>query len=71
MVDEHKAQEIYKHIKVQLKGQEGKIVAIDTDSGDFFVGKTTIDAYHKGRKKYPGKEFFFTRVGAKATYFVG
>ena len=71
MVDEIKADHIYEQIKSKLLGQEGKIVAIDTDTGDFFIGNSVIDAYEKGHRKYPIKEFFFKRIGHKAVYRVG
>ncbi len=45
----------------------GKIVAIDVQSGDAFVGKTELDAFYKARKKHPRHYFFFLRVGYKAT----
>ena len=63
--------EIYDKVKDRLKGQEGQIVAIEVDSGDFFVGKNTIEAYDLAHRKHPHKQFFFKRVGAKAAYFVG
>lgn len=71
MVNITHADEIYGQIKSKLQGQEGKIVAIDTDTGDYFVGDTVIDAYNKGHTKYPAKEFFFQRIGHKAVYRVG
>ncbi|MDO8656730.1 MAG: hypothetical protein Q7K45_05830 [Nanoarchaeota archaeon] len=71
MADEIKADYIYGQIKSKLQGQEGKIVAIDTDTGDYFVGDNVIDAYQKGHTKYPTKEFFFQRIGHKAVYRVG
>lgn len=71
MVDAKHAEQVYEKIKNNLKGQEGKIVAIDIDTGDYFVGNTIIDAYNKGHKRYPAKEFFFKRVGHKAVYRVG
>lgn len=66
-----KVEEIYTHIKDRLTGQEGKFVAIDWVSGDYFVGEDAEEAYEKGKKRYPHHKFFFKRVGAKAAYFVG
>ena len=71
MVNIKHAEEVYQKIKDQLKGQEGKILALDVESGDYFIGKDTIEAYNEGRKKYPHKEFFFKRIGAKAAFMVG
>jgi len=71
MVDEIKADHIYGQIKSKLQGQEGKIIAIETDTGDYFVGETVVTAYRKGHQKYPAKEFFFKRIGHKGVYRVG
>ena len=64
------AKKMYEQLKNKLKGKEGKIVAIDPESGEYFVGNDILEASDKGRKKYPGKEFFFQRIGAKATYHI-
>lgn len=66
-----RAEELYQHIKDKLKGQEGKIVALELESKEYFLGDTTIEAYHKGRIKHPHQKFFFMRVGSKAAYHVG
>ncbi len=71
MKEKDRAEEIYTKIKDQLKGQEGKMVAIDLQSGDYFLGNNTMEAYEQGRKKHPDHKFFLKRVGAKAAYFVG
>ena len=49
----------------------GKIVAIDTDSGNYFVGNSELDAYKEAIKKYPNKKFVFKRFGFDSTHFVG
>ena len=65
------AKEVYQRIKSKLKGQEGKIVAIDMETGDYFLGTNTLEAYEKGRQKYPQAEFFFMRVGPRTAFMVG
>ena len=50
MINKNKVEEIYQRIKDKLKSQEGKIVAIDIDSGDYFIGDDTLEAYDKGIK---------------------
>jgi ABC-type sugar transport system substrate-binding protein len=62
---------IYQRIKDRLKGKEGKIVAIDVESGDFFLGDNVVEASRAGRAKYPHKEFYFKRVGAKTAFVIG
>ncbi len=71
MITKRDAEEIYLQIKNKLKGYDGKIIAIDVESGDYFVGNDTLDAYEKARKKHPSHEFFFKRIGSKTAYVVG
>ena len=49
----------------------GEMLAIEVESGDYFLGRTATEAYKKAKEKYPGKEFAFLRVGARAAFFVG
>ena len=44
----------------------GNFVAIEVDSGDYFIGETEIDANKKARTKYPGKVFYLGRIGYRA-----
>ncbi len=53
------------------KDYKGEIVAIEIDSGDFFLGRNEIEAYEKAVKEYPDKTFVYKRIGYKATHFVG
>lgn len=47
-----------------LKGEKGKIAAIDPETGEYFLGKTLLEAVAKGREKHPGKVFYTVRVGS-------
>ena len=62
---------VYQQIKGKLQKHLGEFVAIDVETGDYFLGKDMVQAYEQGKKKYPHKEFFFKRIGAKATFVVG
>lgn len=62
---------IYNRIKSRLKGQEGRIVAIDVKSGDFFLGNNVVEASKAGQEKYPKREFYFKRVGSKTAFVIG
>ncbi len=53
------------------KYHKGEIVAIEIDSGDFFLGINEIEAYEKAVKEHPDKTFVYKRIGYKATHFVG
>lgn len=65
-----KAQGIYKRLyqKKLEKTEKGKIIAIEVDSGDIFIGNSTIDAGLKAKNKYPNKTFYFKRVGYPAVH---
>ena len=57
--------------KALSKNYSGKIVAIETNSGNYFIGNSELDAYNKAIKKYPDEKFVFKRVGFSSTHFVG
>jgi hypothetical protein len=50
---------------------KGEIVAIEVESGDYFLGAREIEAYEKAVAKHPGKLFAFLRVGFGTTHYVG
>ncbi len=49
----------------------GEIIAVEVESGDYFLGDSEVEAYDEAVKKHPGKKFAFLRVGAEATHTVG
>ncbi|MCS7286501.1 MAG: hypothetical protein RMK30_08400 [Anaerolineae bacterium] len=62
-----KGKEIYLKLKDQLEANhQGEIVAIDVDSGEYFVGKTLIEVNDKAREKYLNKQLYFARIGTDA-----
>jgi hypothetical protein len=64
-----RGKEIYQSIKEELEPKhKGEIIAIEVDSGDYFLGETVIEAGTKAREKYPDKVFYFVRVGFPAVY---
>ena len=64
-----KAEKIYTRIQPDLEpAYKGQVVAIDVETGDYFLGETAIEAGHQGRKKYPGRPFYFIRVGYPAVH---
>jgi hypothetical protein len=51
-------------LKSQLEpARRGQIVAIEVDSGDYFVGKSVAEAGRKARAKHPEKFFYFVKIG--------
>lgn len=57
-------QKIYEKIKNQYEPKEnGKYVAIETESGDVFLAKDGAEAIVKAKNKYPNKVFFLVKIG--------
>lgn len=55
---------IFKAISEQLEKEHlGKAIAIDVESGDYFIGNTGIEATKQAREKYPHKVFFLGKIG--------
>lgn len=64
-----RGEEIYHEIKDKLEPQyKGKIVAIDIDTGDYFLGESVVKAVKEGRKKYPHKVFHTVKIGYKTVH---
>lgn len=52
-------------LKVHLEpAHVGEYVAIEVDSGDYFLGPTLVEAGQKARAKYPDKVFHFIKLGS-------
>lgn len=47
---------------------KGQIAAIEMDSEEIFLGKDVVEATLKGWKKYPGRAFYFVRIGYPAVH---
>lgn len=45
---------------------QGWYVAIEVDSGDYFLGQTTVEALEKAEEKYPHEKFYIVKVGFPA-----
>jgi hypothetical protein len=64
-----KGRKILEAISPELAKQHfGQFVAIEVDSGDYFIGETGIAATRKAQAKYPGKIFFLGRIGYRTAY---
>ncbi|MDZ7289727.1 MAG: hypothetical protein ONB44_07135 [candidate division KSB1 bacterium] len=46
-----------------LKKEKGMIAVIEPDSGEYFLGKTLLEALKQARAQYPGKIFYSVRIG--------
>ena len=59
-------------IRVQIEaGNEGKIVAIDIETGEFEVGDTVMAATRQLFKRHPDAQPWGTRIGHRAVYHFG
>lgn len=47
---------------------QGKIVAIEIESGDYFLGDTVVEAGQKAKERHPDRVFYFMRVGYSAVH---
>jgi hypothetical protein len=65
-----KGEDIYNtRIKNELPpGLKGKIVAIEVESGDYFIEDTPLKAGILGQHKHPNKQFYFKRIGYDTVY---
>lgn len=62
-----KGKKVYEGIKERLEeNHKDKFVAIEPDSGSYFLGSEPMKAINKGKKKYPNKIFYLVRIGRPA-----
>lgn len=66
----HKAKTIYnsKYRKKLESTEKGRVVALEVESGEIFLGRTALEAGMKARQKFPDKIFYFIRVGYPAVH---
>lgn len=68
-----RARKIYEErLKAELEfAHNDEFVAVEPDSGDYFLGKTLSEAIGASRAKYPGKFVHAFRVGHAAAFHLG
>lgn len=54
---------LYRRIYNKIRKYRGKFVAIEIETGDYFIGDTVQEAIAKGRGKYPDGKFYVTKIG--------
>lgn len=60
------------HLKSVLEPQEnGKFVAIEPESENYFIGVTAVEAIKKGKTSFPQKILFLARIGFPSAYKIG
>lgn len=65
-----RGQKIYED---RLKGKleplhKGKIIAIEVETEDYFLGDSVIEAVNKAKERHPDKVFFIARIGYKTVH---
>ena len=59
----------YKAIKDQVEAKyKHKFIAIEVDSGDYFIDQDSVKAVLKARKQYPQTIFYLARIGYPAAF---
>jgi hypothetical protein len=54
--------------RISLEDLKGKIMAIDVDTGDYFIESSVVKAITLAQKKYPAKKFYLKRIGYRAVH---
>lgn len=63
----HKGRDVYQKISKQVeKEHSGDFVAIEVESGKYFLGQTQVEAIEKAKKSFPAKIFYLMKVGFPA-----
>ena len=61
-----------RRVLARLKAWEpqyrGQVAAIEMGSKEIFLGKDVVEATLKGWEKYPGRAFYFVRIGYPAVH---
>ncbi len=59
-----KTSKLFHRVERRLLGRhKGHVVAIEPNSGRYFVGKDVLEAAHQAMAALPGKVFDFFRIG--------
>ena len=62
-----KGEEIYQKISKHIeKKRSGDFVAIEVESGKYFLGQTQMEAIEKAKKRFPQKVFYLMKIGFPA-----
>jgi len=64
-----KGKAIYERLREQLEPEhKGEVIVIEVESGDYFLGKNSAEAWRKAREKHPDKIYYMNRVGQRTYY---
>jgi hypothetical protein len=64
-----KAKRLYRRLEpCLLPEHRGQVVAIETESGAYVVGDDELELVRRARAQFPGKLFYFFRIGERAMH---
>ena len=64
-----KASKLFRRVERRLLARhKGEVVAIEPDSGRYFLGKDVLDAARHAMAAFPGRVFDFFRIGYPAVH---
>ena len=55
-------------LKEWIPQYKGQIAAVEMESEEIFLGNDLVEATMKGWEKYPGRTFYFVRIGYPAVH---
>lgn len=63
-----KGTEVYRKISKRIEKKHiGSFIAIEVESGRYFLGQTQVEAIEKAKKHFPTKIFYLIKIGFPAT----
>lgn len=65
---ERPSEKVLREIHGRSRQDRGKIAAIEPRSGQYFLGETLVQAAREARKSFPGRTFYFVRVGSRTAH---
>jgi len=62
------SQRVLARLKAWDPRYKGQVAAIEMESEEIFLGNDVVEATLKGWEKYPGRAFYFVRIGYPAVH---
>ncbi|MDP3795096.1 MAG: hypothetical protein Q8R13_04170 [bacterium] len=63
-----KGKEIYEKVKSKYEPANiGKFLAIETDSGEIFMGENSVEAVSVAKERFADKIFYVVKIGHEST----
>jgi hypothetical protein len=62
------SEKVLREIHGLSRQDRGKIAAVEPRFGQYFLGKTLVEAAKEARRNFPGRTFYFVRVGSRTAH---